>query len=72
MNDEERRLRDAYLAELWPTCREVPRDVRAGYAAIAASEGYVSCHSCGVVFRQPKDAVKPYRWCPECVAEETS
>ncbi len=29
MNDDQRALRDAFLAELWPVCREVPRDVRA-------------------------------------------
>ncbi len=28
-------LRDAFLAECWPVCREVPRDVRAGWAAVA-------------------------------------
>ncbi len=28
-------LRDAFLAELWPVCPEVPRDVRAGWAAVA-------------------------------------
>jgi hypothetical protein len=69
---EERTLRDAYLAELWPTCREVSRDVRAGWAAVAASAGYVSCHSCGVVFRQPKDAAMTFRWCPECAVEVAS
>ncbi len=29
MTPEQRALRDAFLAELWPVCREVPRDVRA-------------------------------------------
>ena len=33
MTPEERALRDAYLAELWPTCREVPRAVREDWAA---------------------------------------
>lgn len=34
MNPDERRLRDVWLAELWPVCREVPRDVRAGQRAL--------------------------------------
>ncbi len=29
MTPDQRALRDAFLAELWPVCREVPRDVRA-------------------------------------------
>ncbi len=72
MNDDQRALRDAFLAELWPVCREVPRDVRAGYAAVAASEGYVSCVGCGVVFRQPSNATARFRWCPGCAVSEAS
>lgn len=29
MTPDKRALRDAFLAELWPTCPEVPRHVRA-------------------------------------------
>lgn len=35
MTPEQERLRDAYLAELWPVTREVPADIRAGWAALA-------------------------------------
>ncbi len=35
MTPDQRALRDAFLAELWPVCLEVPRDVRAGWAAVA-------------------------------------
>lgn len=28
----------AWLAEMWATCREVPRDVRAGWAAVAKAD----------------------------------
>lgn len=28
MTPAERALRDAWIAELWPTCRELPRHVR--------------------------------------------
>jgi hypothetical protein len=34
VSPHEERLRDAYLAEMWPTVREIPRDVRAGWAAL--------------------------------------
>jgi hypothetical protein len=33
---EEHTLAAAFLAECWPVCRELPRDVRAGDAAVAA------------------------------------
>jgi hypothetical protein len=36
MTPEQRTLAAAYLAEMWPVCRELPRDVRAGDAAVAA------------------------------------
>jgi hypothetical protein len=36
MTPEQCALRDAFLAECWPVCRELPRDVRAGDAAVAA------------------------------------
>jgi hypothetical protein len=32
----EEALRDAFLAECWAPVREVPADVRAGWAAVAA------------------------------------
>src|SRR5207245_2489276 len=32
---EQRALRDAYLAETWAPCPEIPRDIRAGWAAVA-------------------------------------
>jgi hypothetical protein len=35
MTEEQRALRDAYLAELWPVCREVPREERAAEKAAA-------------------------------------
>ncbi len=35
MTDEQRVLAAAWLAEMWAPCREVPRDVRAGWAAVA-------------------------------------
>jgi hypothetical protein len=36
MTPEQRTLAAAFLAECWPVCRELPRDVRAGDAAVAA------------------------------------
>jgi hypothetical protein len=44
---EERALRDAYLAELWPTCREVPRDMRAGWAALERDRAERLAEACG-------------------------
>jgi hypothetical protein len=40
-------LAAAYLAELWPVCREVPRDVRAGWAAVAADRNEVLAEQLG-------------------------
>ncbi len=47
MNDDQRALRDAFLAELWPVCREVPRDVRAGWAAVAEARDEQLAEWCG-------------------------
>lgn len=59
MTPEQEALRAAYLAELWPVCREVPVDIRAGWAAVAAI-GYPPNEStCGYAEStntQPTDA----------------
>ena len=38
MNAHERALRDAFLAELWPVCRELSREERDVERALRASE----------------------------------
>jgi hypothetical protein len=44
---EQEALRAAYLAELWPTCREVSRDVRAGWAALEKDRSERLAEACG-------------------------
>lgn len=67
-------LRHMWLSEMYRPCPEVPRAEKpagqyAKWTAAAALEGFVSCHACGVVFRQPSKVKTPFKWCPECAVE---
>ena len=68
MTPDEETLRDAFLAECWPVCREyVPPVLPSALIATAAKQGFASCHSCGVVFRQPRGTERPWELCADCV-----